>query len=263
MLKVNIPEQYSQYEYNKIYSESEVDIHKEYTKPKALLKLTATTIAGQQIKLPYMTKGNMSLIQGKGKSRKTFFITLLCYLLTLFKNCKIIVIDTEQDKYHSSKILKRLKELTDNYNVKLFSMRRYDAECILQFAFDIIESEKPDLLFIDNLGDLMLNINSQEETKILIKKIQQKVDISGVHCCFTMHENPYKENEKAAGAIGTELIKKCETIFKVELDGDKSIVKPLFCREQKFNTITFEIDEKGIPRLDEEVLKNNTNDYNL
>ena len=114
---------------------------------------------------------------------------------------------------------------------------------------DYINEHKPDLIFFDNVKDCLRNINDWAEVDKVLNTFTQQADEYGTHICFTLHENPSKDDNKGRGAIGTELQNKCETIFKLDKDGDLTKVIGLFTRTQEFDELLFRITEKGLPVL--------------
>ena len=146
----------------------------------------------------------------------------------------------------------RIKNLNPDINLRLFNLRRYSIDVRLEFIETYIMQYKPDLLFIDNIRDCMININSGDETIKVLTILIQLCDKYGTHICCTLHENPGKENDKARGAIGTELQNKCETIFKVETDKEtnETKVEALFTRNMDFDDLIFKINNNGVPVIE-------------
>jgi hypothetical protein len=248
-IKFILPKELTEFNFEKILPDSEIISGKFYEKPKPLLELLKTKKDGIIINVPVLTKGNLSGVQGKAKSRKTFFLILASYMISIQNDCDIAVCDTEQYNYHSAIMLSRIINLNPDINIRFFNLRAYSIDVRLEFIETYIQQFKPDLLFIDNIRDCMININSWEETNKVLTTFIQLCDKYGTHICCTLHENPGKENDKARGAIGTELQNKCETIFKVETDKEtgETKVEGLFTRNMDFDDVIFEINNNGIP----------------
>jgi hypothetical protein len=269
MLKFKLPSELVTFDYKKILEDSHIKENKFYEKPKPLLELLHTTKNGDRISVPVLTKGNLSGCQGKAKSRKTFFIVLASYVISTQNECTIAIMDTEQYNYHSKITLTRIRNLNNNINIEFHNIRPYSTEVRLEFVEQYILDKKPDILFLDNIRDCLVNINSWEETNHVLTTLIQLCDKFGTHVCCTLHENPGKDNDKARGAIGTELQNKCETIFKVETDKEsgRTKVEGLFTRNMQFDSIDFEINEYGIPELlsdfDKEAAKKEDKTYTI
>jgi hypothetical protein len=250
-INFSIPEQYTQFNYDEIINGAEVFKDKFYEKPVILLHLPKTKADCSTVKIPVFTACNISGIQGKAKSRKTFFLALATKLIYAQKQIELVIFDTEQAFYHSSLTLKRIFSMSPNINLRFFNLRKYSQDVRLEFIETYILKNKPDLVFIDNIRDCLSNINSIEQANEVLNTFKQLLDITGVHVCMTLHENPGKDNDKARGHLGTELQNCAETIFKVEKDSgnsEYSNAKGLFTRNGDFDDLMFMIED-GIPRL--------------
>jgi hypothetical protein len=253
MVDFKLPENLTTFDYEKIVKDSEIVKGKFYEKPKTLFELKHTLEDKSEIMVPVLTKGNLSAIQGKAKARKTFFITLATKMIIEQNDIKIAIFDTEQFQYHSALMFHRINQMIPHNQLKLFNLRKYSIDVRLEFAENYILKEKPDLIFLDNIRDCMININSWEETNKILTIFIQLADDIGTHICLTLHENPGADNEKARGAIGTELQNKCETVFRLEKNKDKpnlTVVKGIFTRNREFDPFVFKINESGLPELD-------------
>jgi hypothetical protein len=191
------------------------------------------------------------MIQGKAKSRKTFFLLLLNWLI-LRENLNIkniVVFDTEQFKHHSVLFKQRLKRMSDRYEVvKMYNIRRYSKDVRFQFIQDYLQKYDIDIAFIDNLRDVFRNFNNLEQSDDVLTALTQISENIGIHICCCLHENP--GDMKARGHIGTEMQAKCETVFNVTTteEDDITIVKGIFTRNGKFEPATFKIED-GLPVL--------------
>lgn len=248
-MKFTLPTKLTDYDFTKILTESKISKGQFFKKPKCLLELNKVIQNGDTIQIPVMTAGNISAIQGKAKSRKTFFLCLAAYMISKQNDLNIVIFDTEQADYHSAKTRGRIDIMNETIKLEYFRLRKYTKDINLDFINEYICTYKPDLIFIDNIRDCMSDINSNTETSAVLKVLKQITDEYGTHCCVTLHENPYSDNGKARGVIGTELQNACETIFKVEKDNEITKVTGLFTRNGDFDEISFKVDEQGMPRL--------------
>lgn len=248
MIKFELPEKLTTFDFDKLLKETEIIKGTQYDKPTTLFELPFESLKGTEL-VPVMTSGNLSAIQGKAKSRKTFFLVLASSLIISQKNIKIVIFDTEQYNYHSSQMLWRINKLSPINNLRLFNLRKYSIDVRLEFMETYILQHKPELVFIDNIRDCMMDINSWVETNKVLTTFTQLADEYKTHICFTLHENPSKETDKARGAIGTELQNKCETILQLKKEENTTLVKGLFTRNKDFTQFCFSIDENGLPRF--------------
>ena len=248
-VKFKLPDNLTTFDYEKLVKETEIRKYDRYDKPVSYLDLVHTNTDGTKKNVPVMTAGNLSGVQGKAKSRKTFFLVLASSMIFAQKDIKIAIMDTEMFKYHSSLTLYRINKLTPNNKLRFFNLRKYSIDVRLEFVETYILRERPEILFLDNVRDCMIDINSWTETNRILTTFIQLADDVGTHICLTLHENPGTDNDKARGAIGTEMQNKCETVFRLEKDGDFTKVKGLFTRNMEFDSLEFNINPEGLPVL--------------
>jgi hypothetical protein len=262
MIHFKLPNNLTVFDYPKLLKETEILKTETYYKPVSYLELLHTKQDGSKINIPVISAGNLSCIQGKAKARKTFFLILASSMILAQKDVKIAVFDTEQFNYHSSLTLWRINQLTPNNSLRFFNLRKYSIDVRLEFVENYILNEKPEVIFLDNVRDCMQDINSWVETNKILTTFIQLADEFKTHIALTLHENPGKDNDKARGAIGTELQNKCETVFRLEKDEtfpNCTNVKGLFTRNMEFDEMSFKISERGIPELTSEFDKKNRN----
>lgn len=226
--------------------------------------------------IPIFTSQNISVLEGKAKSKKTFMQSILAASLVgnveisnkivpqLSDNKRqIIVFDTEQGKFDVFRVGKRIKWLSQSNcdNLGLFCLRGEEPQTMI----DLIEYSLKNVfcecsvLFIDQIADLMKSINNEEEAVRLVKKLEYWSKIYDIHICCNIHLN--KGNDFATGWLGSQLIKKAETIIKItKSPQNKSIsfVEPDMMRGEDFTGFAFQIDENGNPFIlgKQEILQN-------
>lgn len=190
------------------------------------------------------TLGNFSLIQGKAKSRKSYFISALASaglstqdVASTFRGYiddKIVVyVDTEQGDYHAQRVKKRILQQAqhatniNNDRLRYFKFRSLDSNKErLKFVEFIIQTiDNIGLLIIDGIADIASKgVNDEEEaTKIassLLKWSAQKQ----CHITIVLHENKHDRNAK--GHLGSYLVQKAETTFSAKKsDRNKDITE--------------------------------------
>lgn len=211
------------------------------------------------------TLGNFSLVKGKAKSKKSFFINLAISAATgegLMQNMlrsplkpnksRVLYFDTEQSKYHVLKAAKRICRQINNSlpnNLHTFGLRKANPQLRFKLVEHAIENT-PNLGFvvIDGIRDLITSINDESESSNIASHLLKWTEQFGIHIIVVLHENP--GSEKARGHLGTELTNKAETVIAVEIDStntEVSIAKPSSCRNKPFQPFAFEIDEYGLP----------------
>ncbi|MCA0933093.1 AAA family ATPase [Lutimonas saemankumensis] len=213
------------------------------------------------------TLGNFSLVIGKAKSKKTFFIGITVATAIskdIFFNKfqselpdgkeEVLYFDTEQGKYHVQSSLKRICKLTgieEPSNLKVYGLRSKKPQDRLSLIEHAINTT-PNLGFvvIDGIKDLVTSINSEEEATSIASCLLKWTEEKGIHIITVLHQN--KSDFNARGHIGTELVNKAETVISISVDEKErelSIVEAQQCRNKEFQKFAFEIDENSLPRI--------------
>jgi hypothetical protein len=216
------------------------------------------------------TMGTFSVIIGKAKSRKTFLTSLLISATLKNDNSnsfikghlpndrkKVIFFDTEQARYKVQQIQNRilkLAEKTQTEDLSIHCLRPYSKEQRINVISEIIYNTKGlGLIVIDGIRDLTFDINNPQEAVETTGLLMKWTHDLNIHCICVIHQN--KGDNNARGHLGTELINKGDTIISVTKQADDrelSVVEPEYCREREFQPFAFQIDENGLPYIDEE-----------
>ena len=213
------------------------------------------------------TNGNFTLVKGKAKSRKSFFINLAISKAiggTLFNNrlrCPlqkgesvVLYFDTEQSKHHVQLSVKRICSQSKTEaptNLKTYGLRSKNIDRRLKLIESCIRTT-PNISFvvIDGIKDLVTSVNDERESSMVASKLLEWSEKYNIHIIVVLHENP--SSDKARGHLGTELVNKAETTITIELDRKDntiSIVSPFSCRNISFEPFAFRIDANGIPQI--------------
>ena len=211
--------------------------------------------------------GDFSVIIGKAKSRKTFFLSLLvaAYLkpdhgidcIKSFphrKKRKVVYFDTEQGRADVIKVKDRITKLAGDFNqndLEVYPLRKFNTSTRL----DLIEERLKDcsdvgLVIIDGARDLVSSINNEEQATDIASRFLRWTEEKQVHLITVLHQN--KGDNNARGHLGTELINKAQTVVSVSKDSNNknvSIIESEYCRGQDIPTLAFEIGEDYLPQL--------------
>ncbi|MDX1702482.1 MAG: AAA family ATPase, partial [Melioribacteraceae bacterium] len=247
--------------YKDLYKISKIDPYQEIDPPKSVLDIANSDGSYST----YGTLGNFSVVTGKAKARKSFFIAIMVaaaicknIIMKKFVNhlpenkSKILYFDTEQGRYHVQLALKRIFKMGDIKNIEnidMFSLRSFSVEERLNFIEETIKNT-PNLGFviIDGIRDLLTSINDEEQATKISNLLLKWTEELNIHIVTVLHQN--KSDSNARGHIGTELINKAETVLSVtkpESNSDISVMEAQQCRNREPQMFAFEIDSEGLP----------------
>jgi hypothetical protein len=211
-----------------------------------------------------MTEGNISVIQGKAKARKSFAIAMLTaaslsdsWIYKKFRSIPkkwVVYFDTEQSSFYVQQAYYRIFQMSNGEGVNerffCYGLRPYNPSERLELIDWVFSNMKGiGLVIIDGVRDLIKDINSPDESTMISSKLLKWSEQSGAHILTVLHENP--KDGKLRGHIGTELMNKAETILRVEkLEEDKTVskIKCEMVRGLDFDPIYFTINN-NIPEV--------------
>lgn len=215
------------------------------------------------------TKGNISLFKGSKKARKTFAISavaaavagnkeLIQFKSLLGKKGSLLYIDTEQGKYDCHKVFQRemimsgIDKKDIQKHIKFLTLRGYNPATrkdVIEFAIQKLHTSL-DMVIIDGIRDLMIDINSSEESTNIVTDLMRWSGDYNIHILSILHEN--KSNSSSRGHIGTELENKSESIVRIvkaENDDNYSAIEAESMRGHSFDPYLFTIDDDGLPEM--------------
>lgn len=205
--------------------------------------------------------GDISVITGQPKSRKTFLVTALCaaflsekgYLgLIPGRKGKILLVDSEQSKSFVISVSRRIYRILKwDYNdshkdeIEILTIRELSAKERMDVLEKAIIAIEPTLVIVDGFADLLQDTNSLEESTKRVSDLMRFSTIYDCHICSVVHTNP--NSEKMRGHTGSELQRKAETVLLVTKSEEITTVSPQFCRNIEFQKFSFRINEDGLP----------------
>jgi len=215
---------------------------------------------------PIATYGNISVIAGPPKHKKTFLVSLLsaAYLGGDVKrftgNIKghrdgkcILHFDTEQGKFHAQRVFKRPLAMSglSNECYRTYGLRsRSYKERVDIIDFAIRTSDNLGLVIIDGLADLVSDVNDINESNEIVQKLMKWSEVYNVHIMTIIHMN--WGSTKPTGHLGSALQKKCETeihLDKNEFDDSVIDVKCKSSRNRGFDSFSFFVNAAGLPEI--------------
>ena len=213
---------------------------------------------GEQI---FLSRDNIATIIGKPKCYKTFLTSSFAgaflsgrfmNLSTLKKNGKILFLDTEQGKARTQKVQQRINLIcgldkeTPNDNLIMLSVREFDANKRLEILKEAVAYNKPDLVLIDGIRDLLVNFNDVEDSNDIVNEMMKLSTDFNCGIITVIHQN--KGDANARGHLGSELMNKSQSVIEMRKSGDIGTARPLHCRDIEFTPFSFSINEQGVPQ---------------
>lgn len=214
------------------------------------------------------TYGNISMLKGKAKSKKTFLLTLIVSAAVKsdaidkfirYNNpgakTNILYFDTEQHKSDVNLVLERICKLSEYKrptNLHAYALRSMGPAERLKAVEELIyDTEDLGVVVLDGIRDLVVSINDESESSALVSKLMKWSEELNIHIITVLHENP--SSDKARGHLGTEMMNKAETVIGIENDSEdyrSSFVRPEMTRKAPFKAFKIVIGDMGTPRID-------------
>jgi hypothetical protein len=263
-----------------ILKNSFVDPAEEIKPQPVAISIGSSEYKGTHYPIPFGSYGDFSCIVGASKSRKTFFKSMIeagyiggssnIYNPSIkghnSKDKLIISLDTEQSKFHTQRVVRRVLDLVGcNYDLyKTFSLRSYTPKERFDFInWLVYESDfKNDigLMSIDGYVDLVTDFNSLEQATGLTEKLLEWTARKGVkeqmHITGILHKN--FGTAKPVGHVGSSVLKKAETVVFIDKEEEISNVKCEYSRNMEFKPLMFGINKDWLPYEVEQGITSNT-----
>ena len=214
--------------------------------------------------------GDIHLIQAQAKQGKSTLVTILVAVCrcgqfgpveyALDHPSKVIVFDTEQFEGDSHSQLMMMHELGEDDNgteIMMFNLRKLGFAERTAFVKQAILREKPTLVIIDGIRDLIADINDSVGCPLLVQDLMQLA--SEVSCAIisVLHNNP--SDGKARGWIGTETTNKSGYSIEVEKSGSVVTVKTPVFRGAPVPEWQFAFGEGKKPTFDNSFIQSRIN----
>lgn len=209
------------------------------------------------------TLGNFSLIQGKAKSRKSYFLSVLmaaavsdrdvCGHVRGHVSDRLnIYIDTEQGDWHASKAKSRIHSIAGidpRKNHASFKHYRFrglltNKERMKLTDYIMQIHDNLGLVVIDGIVDLASKgVNDEEEATAIASKLLEWTDKKNCHISVVLHEN--KNDRNAKGHLGSLLVQKAETTIGLQKSADvvgASEISPEYTRNIEFPPMIMKVE---------------------
>ena len=249
-----------------------IDINKKIDYPPVCLSYGEKVLQSEKgdsiIPIALGTYGNLSVITAPPKTKKTFFVSLLASAYLSGTNIyggdikghrgsgELIHIDTEQGAWHCSKVFRRPLDMDSNIpkdKYHTFALRTIGYKERLNFIEYYLREKitEPSLVVIDGVADLCGDVNNIEQSNHLVSALMRLSQQQNVHIICVIHQN-YGSQKLGTGHLGSALEKKAETVISLEantVNKDWVTVKCGRSRGYCFDTFSFEVNEKGLPTI--------------
>lgn len=229
---------------------------------------------------PCFPRGELVGITGKAKSGKTYLSSLLmtlCFQRTVMgmrrlrdEQLKVLWIDTEQSEESTQDILRnriqpmmcgacdsewyernlQIQEFPSEM-FQVFNLRGEIWQQRLPLLETAIEQQKPDLVILDGIRDLVNDINDGVMAQDVIERLMKMA--SQTKCCIVciLHQNKNAEDKNLRGFLGTELRNKAFEVYECVKSPDRVFsVKQTDTRKYDITEkLQYTVRQDGIPRL--------------
>ena len=233
--------------------------------------LALVQVVGEDDQRQIFSLGNISVITGKAKTRKTFALGIIAAAALGAENIpgglkgtlpegkrKVLYFDTEQSKYDAQLTAKRINAICGDMgemgNFVMYGMaaiKQAERRELIEYA--IKNTPGVGLVIIDGVRDIIPSINNEEQATDLIDDLRVWATTLGIHITSVLHKNKGKGDTEVRGWLGSEMINKAETVIALNRepnDPNISTAIPEQTRKRPFEQISFEIDNTqmyGIP----------------
>ena len=271
-------------------SKAVVDLHKQPHLNLELYRIRPTDIYDDPVRMLAQnidgklytigTLGNISMIIGKAKAKKSFLINMMIttalndgvsfgqlQCIAPREKRKVLYIDTEQSKDMVWRAVNRITRQLDvkDVNLDTLSLRSITpAQRLEVVELAIKQSDELGLVIIDGISDLVSSINDEEQSTNVSTILMRLSADYNVHIMTVLHTN--KDNNNARGHLGTYFQNKAETVFCISRDSnekDVSNVVATHSRDLDILDFSIRITEDGLPTIDDDFKASKTSKKGL
>lgn len=222
--------------------------------------------------IPIIPAGELIGIKGRAKQGKSQWEYILIGVMLsmvakgnikpLLRQYKALLFDTEQSQASLKKCCQRALKFaglpTDKNDARFipFFMRPLSIEERKRVIEDAIKEEKPNIVFIDGVRDLLQDFNSLEQSNDLIQWLLHLTAEYGCTIVSVLHQNKSKDDGNMRGHLGSELLNKLTDCFEVSKKDGKFLVTCTDSRNTPCADFAFSIDAEGNFQVEETVTEN-------
>ena len=246
---------YSDYSFDKYI----VQRHLDFDRPETILFRDNDEI---------LHRKDIQMIEGQSGSKKTFLVSAMIagligsdceksmYFNTNRKDVKVLFIDTEQAFGNVQRVARRIHrmagfdEKTDIPNFNVLGLRECSPTERLSVVIKSIGKYQPDVVFIDNVKDLVNDFNNIEESTKAVTVLMQLASKNNCAICCVIHQNV--GSAKARGHLGSLLYEKASLALTLKVVNEVTEVNYSKIRNVPPAPFAFMINqETALPELTE------------
>ena len=230
-----------------------IDLSKEDSEPEYTLEINGKNT---------FPKGDIQMIKGKAKQGKTQ--TLLCIMTALLsgeflvikskiKNSKLCYFATEEHKRSVKRIAKKVHRLCqwnpniNNDRYKVYSIRKKNSDARKKYIEQKVREEKPDVVFIDGVRDLLNDFNNITESNEVVSLLLRLSEECNCSIVSVLHTNKSNFDSSPRGHLGTEMQNKCSDVLEVTKEKNVFCVEETESRNVEVGKFAFTLNENGLP----------------
>ena len=220
-------------------------------------------------------KGDIQMIKGKAKQGKTN--TLLCIMTALLsgeflvikskvKDCKLCYFATEEHRRSVKRIAKKVHRLCqwnpniNNDRYKVYSIRKKNSKERVKYIEQKVREEKPDVVFIDGVRDLLNDFNNISESNEIVSLLLCLSEECNCSIVSVLHTNKSNFDSSPRGHLGTEMQNKCSDVLEVSKDKNVFCVEETESRNIEVGKFAFTLNENGLPEYADVSVVEKTNE---
>ena len=176
---------------------------------------------------------DLQIVEGQSGSKKTFLVSAMTAGLlgddlekslqfnTIKPDVKVLFIDTEQSTGNVQRVARRIHrmagvdEKTDIPNFTVLGLRECTPAERMAVAIKSIGKYQPDVVFIDNVKDLVNDFNNIEESMKAVTILMQLASRNNCAICCVIHQNV--GSAKARGHLGSMLYEKASLALTLKV----------------------------------------------